>query len=82
MLLEDLRAAFPKDNLVPKTVGVEMPDLVQTIVTESGETIRTPIIWDMKTGENITPKDIEKAKRYKEKTVQNIALSLQQKASQ
>ena len=27
MLLEDLRAAFPKDNLVPKTVGVEMPDL-------------------------------------------------------
>jgi Uncharacterized protein conserved in bacteria (DUF2130) len=67
MLLEDLRVAFPKDNLVPKTVGVEMPDVVQTIVTESGESIRTPIIWDMKTGENITPKDIEKAKRYKEK---------------
>jgi hypothetical protein len=53
--------------LVPKTVGVEMPDVVQTVVTESGERIRTPIIWDMKTGENITPKNIEKAKRYKEK---------------
>ena len=43
MLLEDLRAAFPKDNLVPKTVGVEMPDFVQTIVTESGETIHNQL---------------------------------------
>jgi len=50
-----------------KKVGVEMPDVIQTIVTQSGERIPTPILWDMKTGEDIKPKDIEKAKRYKEK---------------
>jgi hypothetical protein len=44
-----------------------MPDVVQTIVTESGERIRTPILWDMKTGKDVKPTDIEKAKRYKEK---------------
>jgi uncharacterized protein DUF2130 len=66
-LLDDLRTAFPKDDLVPKKVGLEMPDIVQTVVTDYGERISTPIIWDMKTGESITPKDIEKIKRYKEK---------------
>ena len=66
-LYEDLHKAFPQDDLVTKTVGVEMPDVVQIIVTESGERIPTPILWDMKTGESITTKDIEKAKRYKEK---------------
>ncbi|MGA7369677.1 MAG: hypothetical protein WBX01_11155 [Nitrososphaeraceae archaeon] len=39
----------------------------QFVVTENGERIDTPILWDMKTGDNITPKDIEKAKLYKEK---------------
>jgi hypothetical protein len=66
-LYEELHNAFPRDDLVPKIVGVEMPDIVQTIVTESGERIPTPILWDMKTGESITTKDIEKARRYKEK---------------
>lgn len=32
MLLEDLRAAFPKDNLVPKTVGIEIPNAGVTII--------------------------------------------------
>jgi hypothetical protein len=67
VLFDDLHAAFPQDHLTPKTVGVEMPDVVQTIMTENGETIATPILWDKKTGENITPTDIEKAKKYKEK---------------
>jgi predicted RNase H-like nuclease (RuvC/YqgF family) len=64
-LYEDLHKAFPHDDLDKKIVGIEMPDVVQTIVTESGERIPTPILWDMKTGEDIKPKDIEKAKIYK-----------------
>ena len=67
MLFEDLKNAFPQDHLVPKIVGVEMPDVIQTVVTNNGERISTRILWDKKTGENIIPKDIEKAKRYKEK---------------
>jgi hypothetical protein len=66
-LFDDLHTAFHQDDLVPKSVGVEIPDVIQTIITQSGERIRTPIVWDMKTGENITAKDMEKAKRYKEK---------------
>jgi hypothetical protein len=65
-LFDDLHAAFQQDDLTPKKVGVEMPDVIQTVVTQNGERIRTPIGWDMKTGENISAKDIEKAKRYKE----------------
>lgn len=67
MLCDELTRAFPQYKFTPKTVGVRMPDVIQNIVTESGELISTPILWDMKTGENITPKDIEKAKIYKEK---------------
>ena len=67
MLFDELHSAFPQDKLIPKTVGVEMPDVVQTVVVESGESIDTPILWDMKVGENVTAKDIEKAIRYKEK---------------
>lgn len=66
-LYEDLHTAFPQDDLVQKIVGVEMPDIVETIVTENGQRISAPILWDMKTGEKITPADIEKAKTYKEK---------------
>jgi hypothetical protein len=65
-LFDDLHTAFHQDELIAKKVGVEMPDVVQTIIKQSGERIRTPIVWDMKTGENITAKDLEKAKRYKE----------------
>jgi hypothetical protein len=60
-----LHKAFPKDVLVEKRVGEEMPDTIQTIV-ENGERIATQILWDRKTG-NITPLDIKKAKKYKEK---------------
>jgi hypothetical protein len=67
MLFDELNKAFPQDELTSKKVGIRMPDVIQTIVTESKERISTPILWDMKTGENITPKDIEKAKNYKEK---------------
>ena len=66
ILTEDLRKAFPRDDLEEKRVGEEMPDTIQTIVTENGERIATQILWDRKTGD-ITPLDIKKAKRYKEK---------------
>jgi hypothetical protein len=66
-LLDELHKAFPHDHLIPQTNGVEMPDVVQTIVKENGDRICTPILWDMKTGETVTPKDIEKVKKYKEK---------------
>ena len=66
-LIDDLHDAFPQDDLIFRRVGEEMPDVVQFVVTESRERIATPILWDMKTGDNITPKDIEKAKSYKEK---------------
>jgi hypothetical protein len=67
MLCDELTKAFPQDKITPKKIGVRMPDVIQNIVTKNGERISTPILWDMKTGENITPKDIEKAKMYKEK---------------
>ena len=67
VLFDELHKAFPQDELIQKTNGVEMPDIVQTIVQEKGDRLCTPILWDMKTGETVTPKDIEKVKRYKEK---------------
>ena len=74
MLFDELHKAFPQDDLTPKTVGISMPDVIQTIVTESKERISIPILWDMKTGENITSKDIEKAKKYKEKYNTNYCI--------
>ena len=65
-LFEDLHEAFQQDVFVPKKVGAEMPDVIQTVTTDRGNRIDTPIIWDMKTGKKITPRDIEKAKKYKE----------------
>jgi hypothetical protein len=66
-LFEDLHKAFPYDVITQNKRGKEMPDVIQTIITEKGEKIDTPIIWDNKTGDNITPTDIKKAKLYKEK---------------
>jgi hypothetical protein len=60
-----LRDAFKNDDIREKEFGKEMADIVQTIVTDSGETISTPIVYDTKTGDSVTPKDIEKAKKYK-----------------
>jgi hypothetical protein len=64
-LYDILKDAFGQDDLEAKKVGVEMPDVVQTIVLRS-EKIEPPIAWDNKTGDSVTQKDIEKAKRYKE----------------
>lgn len=44
-----------------------MPYVIQTIITDKVEKIDTPILWGSKTGDNIAPRGIEKAKRYKEK---------------
>ncbi len=63
-LLDDLHNAFPDDELVPKIVGVEMADIIQTVV-ENREKIAPPIVWDRKTSDKVTPSDICKAKQYK-----------------
>lgn len=65
-LYDKLKSTFGQDILVVKKVGVEMPDVVQTIVLENGDRVSTPIAWDSKTGDCITAKDIKQAKRYKE----------------
>ena len=74
MLFDELHKAFPQDNLIQKTNRVEMPDVVQTIVIENRDKICTQILWDMKTGENITGKDIEKVKNFKKNITRTIAL--------
>jgi hypothetical protein len=66
-LLDDLHNAFPKDELVPKIVGVEMADVIQTVVIENGEKIAPPIVWDRKMGDKVTNEDINKAKKYRTK---------------
>jgi Uncharacterized protein conserved in bacteria (DUF2130) len=66
-LLGDLHNAFPKDELVPKIVGVEMADVIQTVVIENGEKIAPPIVWDRKMGDKVTNEDINKAKKYRTK---------------
>jgi hypothetical protein len=65
VLLDELTEEFPDDEITPKTVGKAMADVVQVVVTETGERISTPIVYDRKTGESIKPSDIEKAKNYK-----------------
>ena len=52
--------AFKHDNIREKEFGKEM-----AVVTDSGETISTPIVYDTKTADSLTPKDMEKAKKYK-----------------
>lgn len=66
-LLDMLQSAFLDDKLTPKIVGVEMADVIQIVVTENGEKIVPPIVWDRKTSDKVTPKDICKAKNYKTK---------------
>ena len=48
---------------VPTVSGL----LAVAFVPVSGERIPTQILWDNKTGKDVTPKDIEKAKKYNEK---------------
>jgi len=73
VLLDDLHNAFPDDELVPKIVGVEMADVIQTVV-ENREKIAPPIVWDRKTSDKVTPLDICKAKKYK--TIHNTDYSI------
>jgi hypothetical protein len=69
VLIDELKREFRTDSIVGKRVGVAMADAVQSIVTEAGECIPIPIVYDRKTGDNITKLDIIKAKNYK--TVHN-----------
>jgi hypothetical protein len=64
VLLEELHKAFPDDELIQKKVGVEMGDIIQTVV-ENGRKIAPPIVWDNKEAAKVTPLDILKAKNYK-----------------
>ena len=73
-LFDDLHKAFPKDEIIPKRVGIEMADVVQTIVTENGEKVAPPIAWDNKVKEKVEKDDIDKAKRYK--TIHNTDYSV------
>ena len=42
-----------------------MADIIQTIVTETGERIETPIAYDKKMGSKVIKTNLEKAKNYK-----------------
>lgn len=65
ILFEELKQAFsPPDVLTCKKNGVAMADIVHVIVTEKGELIRTPIVYDKKTGDKLTNGELENAKDY------------------
>lgn len=63
-LIDELRNEFRRE-ISPKKVGVAMADVVQVIVTDTGEIIKTPIVYDKKTGEKVSVSDIVKAKNYR-----------------
>jgi hypothetical protein len=65
VLLDTLHDAFPDDELVPKIAGVQMADVIQTIVKENREKIAPPIVWDRKLVNTITGAHICQAKGYK-----------------
>jgi hypothetical protein len=64
-LLEDLKQEFKTDEFTCKKNGAAMADIIQTIVTETGERIETPIAYDKKMGSKVIKTDLEKAKNYK-----------------
>jgi hypothetical protein len=68
-LLDELNKEFRTDDISGKKNGIAMADIVQFIVTEKGERIRTPIVYDKKTSNKVTLADLIKAKNYK--TVHN-----------
>ena len=61
-------------KFVPKIVGVEMADVIQTVVIENGEKIAPPIVWDRKMSDKVTHEDINKAKKYR--TTHNTDFSI------
>lgn len=65
VLAEELKREFVMDEIKQKKVGVAMADVVQVIVTETGERINTLIVYDRKMGDTVTKSDLEKAKNYK-----------------
>jgi hypothetical protein len=60
-----LQKEFITDVFASKKVGIEMADVVQTIITETGDRLCTPIVYDKKMADRVTGQDIDKAKRYK-----------------
>jgi hypothetical protein len=64
-LLEELRREFRTDEITGKKNGIAMADIVQHIVTERGERIKTPIVYDKKTSNKVTLADLIKAKNYR-----------------
>lgn len=74
VLSEELRKEFPFDEFRTKKVGVAMADVIQNIVTNSGEKLSIPIVFDRKTGDTVTKVDIAKAKSYK--TIHNTEYSI------
>lgn len=65
ILIDELKEEFRTDDIVGKKVGVAMADVVQYIVTETGERVPIPIVYDKKMGKLVTPSDLVKAKNYK-----------------
>ena len=64
-LYAKLTEAFPEDQFRRQTRGKSGGDLIQTIRSKAG-IIDTPIVYDNKQAESITPADIVKAKKYQE----------------
>ena len=64
-LYSNLTQAFQQDLFTRQKRGTAMGDIVQRIRTASA-TLEMPIVYDNKQAENVTAKDIEKAKKYKD----------------
>ena len=43
-----------------------MADVIQTVVTENGEKITPPIVWDRKTADKVTSADICKTNQQQQ----------------
>jgi len=65
VLFDDLKKEFKTDIIICRKNGIAMADVIQTIVTEKGEKISTPIVYDKKTSSKVNKIDLEKAKNYK-----------------
>jgi len=64
-LYSNLTQAFQQDFFTRQKRGTAMGDIVQQIRTAT-MTLQTPIVYDNKQADNVTNKDIEKAKKYKD----------------
>jgi hypothetical protein len=64
-LYSNLTQAFQHDFFIRQKRGIAMGDIIQQIRTPT-MTLQTPIVYDNKQADNVTNKDIEKAKRYKD----------------